>query len=121
MDFHEYKALLLKFEKNSFLGKYKLNLESNVFDFKNIEKLKSITAFFEENGKNNEAIEETFIQIKYSGYIAREKDNAEKITRLENIKIPENFDYEKLASLSNEAKQNDEKQFHMPNGTIKTE
>ena len=74
-------------------------------EFKNIEKLKSITAFFEENGKNNEAIEETFIQIKYSGYIAREKDNAEKITRLENIKIPENFDYEKLASLSNEAKQ----------------
>ncbi|MDA9003708.1 tRNA uridine-5-carboxymethylaminomethyl(34) synthesis enzyme MnmG [Flavobacteriales bacterium] len=74
-------------------------------EFKNIEKLKSITAYFEENGKNNEAIEETFIQIKYSGYIAREKDNAEKITRLENIKIPENFDYEKLASLSNEAKQ----------------
>lgn len=74
-------------------------------EFKNIEKLKSITAFFEENGKNNEAIEEAFIQIKYSGYIAREKDNAEKITRLENIKIPENFDYEKLASLSNEAKQ----------------
>ena len=74
-------------------------------EFKNIEKLKSITAFFEENGKNNEAIEETFIQIKYSGYIAREKDNAEKITRLENIKIPENFDYEKLSSLSNEAKQ----------------
>lgn len=74
-------------------------------EFKNIEKLKSITAFFKENGKNNEAIEETFIQIKYSGYIAREKDNAEKITRLENIKIPENFDYEKLASLSNEAKQ----------------
>ena len=74
-------------------------------EFKNIEKLKSITPFFEENGKNNEAIEETFIQIKYSGYIAREKDNAEKITRLENIKIPENFDYEKLASLSNEAKQ----------------
>jgi len=74
-------------------------------EFKNIEKLKSITAFFKENGKNNEAIEETFIQIKYSGYIAREKDNAEKTTRLENIKIPENFDYEKLASLSNEAKQ----------------
>ncbi|MDB2442767.1 tRNA uridine-5-carboxymethylaminomethyl(34) synthesis enzyme MnmG [Flavobacteriales bacterium] len=74
-------------------------------EFKNIEKLKSIAAFFKENGKNNEAIEETFIQIKYSGYIAREKENAEKITRLENIKIPENFDYEKLASLSNEAKQ----------------
>ena len=74
-------------------------------EFKNIEKLESIAAFFKENGKNNEAIEETFIQIKYSGYIAREKENAEKITRLENIKIPENFDYEKLASLSNEAKQ----------------
>ena len=45
------------------------------------------------------------IQIKYSGYINREKDNAEKITRLEYIRIPEAFEYNKLASLSSEAKQ----------------
>jgi tRNA uridine 5-carboxymethylaminomethyl modification enzyme len=103
----EINPILERLKSSPIQQKTKLNkiLSRPQVEFKNIETLKSITAFFEENGKNNEAIEETFIQIKYSGYIAREKDNAEKITRLENIKIPENFDYEKLASLSNEAKQ----------------
>ena len=103
----EINPILERLKSSPIQQKTKLNkiLSRPQVEFKNIEKLKSIAAFFEENGKNNEAIEETFIQIKYSGYIAREKDNAEKITRLENIKIPENFDYKKLASLSNEAKQ----------------
>ena len=103
----EINPILERLKSSPIQQKTKLNkiLSRPQVEFKNIETLKSITAFFEENGKNNEAIEETFIQIKYSGYIAREKDNAEKITRLENIKIPENFDYDKLASLSNEAKQ----------------
>ena len=70
-----------------------------------IEKLISVQEFLKENGTDTEAIEQAFIQIKYSGYINREKDNAEKITRLENISIPEDFEYTKLASLSSEAKQ----------------
>ena len=74
-------------------------------DFSSIEHLQSIQTFLLENGKDNEAIEQTIIQIKYSGYINREKENAEKITRLENIAIPEDFEYKKLASLSSEAKQ----------------
>ena len=74
-------------------------------DFSSIENLQSIQTFLLENGKDNEAIEQTIIQIKYSGYINREKENAEKITRLENIAIPEDFEYKKLASLSSEAKQ----------------
>jgi tRNA uridine 5-carboxymethylaminomethyl modification enzyme len=74
-------------------------------DFTSIEQLQSIQEFLIENGKDNEAIEQTIIQIKYSGYINREKENAEKITRLENITIPEDFEYKKLASLSSEAKQ----------------
>ncbi len=73
--------------------------------FESLEKLESIQEFLAENGRDNESIEQAFIQIKYSGYIEREKDNAAKITRLENIKIPANFEYHKLASLSNEAKQ----------------
>jgi tRNA uridine 5-carboxymethylaminomethyl modification enzyme len=73
--------------------------------FESLEKLESIQEFLSENGRDNESIEQAFIQIKYSGYIEREKDNAAKITRLENIKIPANFEYHKLASLSNEAKQ----------------
>ena len=74
-------------------------------DFSSIEQLQSVKDFLLENGKDYEAIEQTIIQIKYSGYINREKENAEKITRLENITIPEDFEYKKLASLSSEAKQ----------------
>ena len=74
-------------------------------DYENIIKLISVQEFLKENGKDKEAIEQALIQIKYSGYISREKDNAEKITRLENIRIPEDFEYTKLASLSSEAKQ----------------
>lgn len=74
-------------------------------NYEDIEKLNSVQDFLNENGTDKEAIEQAFIQIKYSGYINREKDNAEKITRLENIKIPEDFEYNKLASLSSEAKQ----------------
>ena len=73
--------------------------------FESLEKLESIQSFLTENGRDNEGIEQALIQIKYSGYIEREKDNAAKVTRLENIKIPANFEYDKLASLSNEAKQ----------------
>ena len=74
-------------------------------DFSSIEQLQSVRDFLLENGRDNEAIEQTIIQIKYSGYINREKENAEKIIRLENITIPEDFEYKKLASLSSEAKQ----------------
>ena len=50
-------------------------------------------------------IEQTEIQVKYSGYIAKEKNNADKLTRLENIRIPDNFDYSKLKSMSMEARE----------------
>jgi tRNA uridine 5-carboxymethylaminomethyl modification enzyme len=52
---------------------------------------------------NKEEIEEAQIQIKYSSYIEKEKELAEKITRLEKIRIPNNFDYKKIRALSNEA------------------
>ena len=45
------------------------------------------------------------IQIKYKGYIDREKENADKLNRLENIRIPDNFEYTKLGSLSFEARE----------------
>jgi len=53
----------------------------------------------------NEIIEQAEINIKYKGYIEKEKENVEKLHRLENIKIPKNFDYSKINSLSTEAKQ----------------
>lgn len=54
---------------------------------------------------NEEAIEETEINIKYEGYIARERQAAEKLQRLEQIHLPEEYDYNQLQSLSTEARQ----------------
>jgi len=55
--------------------------------------------------RKEEIMEATEIQIKYEGYIARERIIAEKLNRLENIKIKGKFEYDKLQSLSTEAKQ----------------
>ena len=67
--------------------------------------LKDVSTFVEENNFDNEILEQAEIQIKYSGYIAKEKLNADKLHRLEAVKIPENFDYSKLKSLSFEARE----------------
>ncbi len=56
-------------------------------------------------GKNDPDVESAEIQIKYAGYIEREKNLAVKIKRLENIKIEENIDYDTLSSISTEARQ----------------
>ncbi|MEA4867658.1 tRNA uridine 5-carboxymethylaminomethyl modification enzyme MnmG [bioreactor metagenome] len=53
---------------------------------------------------SNEVIESAEIRIKYSGYIDREKRIADKILRLEEVLIPENFDYASLKSLSTESR-----------------
>ena len=50
-------------------------------------------------------MEQTEVQVKYSGYIDKEKANAEKLNNLENIKIPSSFSYSKVSSLSTEAVQ----------------
>jgi tRNA uridine 5-carboxymethylaminomethyl modification enzyme len=49
--------------------------------------------------------EQAEIEIKYAGYIEKEKRTAEKLKHLENIKIPSKFNYDQLASLSHEAKE----------------
>ena len=61
--------------------------------------------FFDINGQHIEAIKQVEIETKYKGYIEKEQVNAEKLTRLENIKIPDNFRYEKAQSISSEGKQ----------------
>ena len=71
--------------------------------FMEIEGLKEIQ---DECGRRaGEIIETAEIAIKYEGYIAREKQMADKIKRLERIKLDENFDYERLKSISTEARQ----------------
>lgn len=68
-----------------------------------MRKIESVDEFIRENDLDREILEQTEIQIKYSGYIRKERNNADKLHRLEGVKIPKNFDYTKLRSLSYEA------------------
>ncbi|HUH45543.1 MAG TPA: tRNA uridine-5-carboxymethylaminomethyl(34) synthesis enzyme MnmG [Arenibacter sp.] len=68
-------------------------------------KLPVVADFVNENKLDNEVMEQTEIQVKYAGYIEKEKNNADKLQRLENIKIPKDFDYSKIKSLSFEARE----------------
>ena len=52
-----------------------------------------------------EVVESVEIALKYKGYIDREKQMAEKLQRLENVKIPADFDFDKVSSLSIECRQ----------------
>lgn len=71
-----------------------------------LEKLENIEAIKEKASQyDDEVREQAEINIKYKGYIEKEKENVAKLNRLENIKIPEDFDYSKISSLSAEAKQ----------------
>lgn len=54
---------------------------------------------------NNEILSQADIKVKYKGYIERERLIAEKASRLENVRISDNFDYNALQSLSTEARQ----------------
>lgn len=54
---------------------------------------------------SDEVREQAEINIKYKGYIEKEKENVAKLQRLENIKIPTDFDFSRVSSLSSEAKQ----------------
>ena len=84
---------------------YDIVLRSNVTinSLKNeVAKLKS---FIESNNLSDEVVEQAEIQIKYRGYIEREKYYAEKMHRLEEIAIPAKFDYNAMQSLTIEARQ----------------
>jgi len=70
-----------------------------------MRKIESVECYINANNLDREIIEQTEIQVKYSGYIDKEKNNADKLNRLENIKIPANFNYSKLQSMSLEARE----------------
>lgn len=70
-----------------------------------VEVLPKLRKFVADNGITDEIIEEAEIEIKYSGYIEREKQVAEKLHRLEDITIPDGFDYSSMQSLTIEARQ----------------
>ena len=78
------------------LSRPNINLE----DLKNCN---SVHSYISSNHFSEEVQDQAEIQIKYSGYIQKEKNNADKLNRLESVKIPKGFDYKKLKSISAEA------------------
>jgi len=72
---------------------------------KDILKFNKVDAYIKENILDEEIISQAIIQVKYSGYIEKEKSNADKLNRLEDLVIPDNFDYDKIKSMSYEAKE----------------
>jgi tRNA uridine 5-carboxymethylaminomethyl modification enzyme len=74
-------------------------------DLDDVLKFDKVQAYLNENPLDQEILEQAEIQVKYSGYIEKERNNANKLTRLEDVKIPEFFDYHKIKSMSIEAKQ----------------
>lgn len=84
---------------------YDILMRNNVTIVSLMEVLPKLKKFIETNKINAEAIEEAEIQIKYKGYIEREKFIAEKLHRLENIRIPDDFDFFSLQALTIEARQ----------------
>ncbi|CAL68242.1 tRNA uridine-5-carboxymethylaminomethyl(34) synthesis enzyme MnmG [Christiangramia forsetii] len=70
-----------------------------------VKNFSGVEEFISENELNEEMIEQTEIQVKYSGYIEKEKNNADKLNRLEDMKIPKNFDYSNIKSMSYEARE----------------
>ena len=74
-------------------------------DLEDFRKFKKVAAYIEEHNLDQEVVEQAEIQVKYSGYIEKEKNNADKLTRLEEMIIPDNFNFDNIQSISIEAKQ----------------
>ena len=74
-------------------------------DLEDFRKFKKVAAYIEEHDLDQEVVEQAEIQVKYSGYIEKEKNNADKLTRLEDMIIPDNFNFDNIQSISIEAKQ----------------
>ncbi|WP_026451834.1 tRNA uridine-5-carboxymethylaminomethyl(34) synthesis enzyme MnmG [Aequorivita capsosiphonis] len=89
-------------EQSDKMFKFFSRPEVTMEDMKGIASVKN---FIEEHDLDTEMIEQAEIQVKYSGYIEKEKNNADKLNRLEGLKIPASFDYSNLKSLSYEARE----------------
>ena len=100
--------MMLK-QKNSSLLKQKVKYKSVLLrpeiNMKDLLTLNSMKDFIKEKKISNDALEQAELTVKYGGYLDREKQTAEKMKRLENIKIPANFEFEKLHSISTEGRQ----------------
>ena len=71
-------------------------------DFVKFDKVQN---YIQENDLDREVVEQAEILVKYSGYIEKEKNNADKLNRLEDLKIHADFDFDKVKSISHEARE----------------
>ncbi|MFY7810399.1 MAG: tRNA uridine-5-carboxymethylaminomethyl(34) synthesis enzyme MnmG [Flavobacterium sp.] len=74
-------------------------------DFDDISNFDKVKSFIKEQNIDEESVTQAKIMVKYAGYIEKEKQNVAKLTRLEDLKIPDNFNYDHVSSLSYEAKE----------------
>ncbi|WP_026709823.1 tRNA uridine-5-carboxymethylaminomethyl(34) synthesis enzyme MnmG [Flavobacterium filum] len=74
-------------------------------DLNDIVLFDKVKEYIASHDLDEETIEQAEIQVKYNGYIEKERNNADKLKRLEDVKIPESFDYDKIKSLSFEARE----------------
>lgn len=81
-------------------SKILLRPQVSMQDLKQVESLNKVISSMPEDD-----ITQTEISIKYASYIAKEKETADKIKRLENVKLNPDFDYGKIVSLSSESRQ----------------
>lgn len=110
--------LLEKKGTSAIRQKLKLNniLSRPQISFEDLLEIEAVSNYIIDNKVSRSEWEQVEISIKYQGYIDKEKENADKLNRLEDVVIPENFDYHKLKSLSHEAK---EKLSNIKPGSIK--
>ena len=73
--------------------------------FEDLKISKKLSDFLKKEKISIEAIEQAEIKIKYGGYLDKEAEAAKKLSKLEDIKIPDEFDYSKLHSISTEGKE----------------
>jgi len=73
-------------------------------DLEDIVKFDKVAEYISTNQLDEEIIEQAEIDVKYSGYIEKERLHADKLNRLEDAIIPDNFDFNKIKSISTEAK-----------------
>ncbi|HET8808947.1 MAG TPA: tRNA uridine-5-carboxymethylaminomethyl(34) synthesis enzyme MnmG [Flavobacteriaceae bacterium] len=83
---------------------FKLFARPNI-SMEDVRKFEAVEKYIQANNLDEEVLEQAEIQVKYSGYIEKEKQNADKLNRLEDLKIPANFDYSNIKSMSMEARQ----------------
>ncbi|AGC76551.1 tRNA uridine 5-carboxymethylaminomethyl modification enzyme [Nonlabens dokdonensis] len=106
-DFNEMNPLLeskgsKKVTQNDKLFKVFSRPQITLDDIKTISQVKE---YLEKNDLNDDILEQVEVHVKYAGYIDKEKNNADKLHRLENVKIPANYDFKSIKSLSYEARE----------------